>query len=155
VSIAGSSHYPQIYSWPISVIPGYEDNTGVPPEQIAIVRRRQVNLDGEVLHDLVIGPIIGLLENDSRSEESFTLEVVDSDDNAPASYGAALTLRVDGANVTSVEVVPGGKAVFAIEGSTKAFLKFKTTADGRFSGRMTLTHFGGILTRIEHEAELL
>lgn len=59
-----------------------------------------------------------------------------------------IAFRSEGANVTSLAIVPGGGAVFILEAATEAYLRFKATptldTDERH-GYITLAHFFGKL----------
>jgi len=81
-----------------------------------------------------LNPIFGLVEN--FSAEDFVFSAEQSSDNGVADAWVAANMRIGGAAVATVTVVPGGQVVFVIEGTTEQYLKFEALPT--VMGRLTL-----------------
>lgn len=91
-------------------------------------------------------PIHGVVSN--RGRTPFTLAIHQSTDNAAADPYAAINMRVNGAAVASVVVVPGARVVFSLETVTKSFLKVHSLASASPLGEVTLSHALGSLSSV-------
>jgi hypothetical protein len=132
-------HYPRIDEFLIGYSPDREQDD---PTRIGIIRQPgSDNRRGRV------GPLFGMVEN--MGDAALTFEVHQSSDNAVGDAYAAISIRVNGAAVSSVVVAPGGKVAFSVEVQTENYLKFKATAGSQ--GRLVLCSFGGHGDRRERE----
>lgn len=149
---SGNYYQPMVHSWSVG------GKTETDKTMVAIVCLAETDASGSDLPRGMIGPMFGLLENFSNFD--YVFRVKESNDNnagdppdpyAPAG-GIVNAFRVDGTNVTTITVKPGGKVSFILEATqTKRFLRFETTAAGTYYGKFTLVHFGGTVIRRDHE----
>ena len=156
-----AEHYPRINEFLIGETPDLETDD---PTLVGIIWQptdiRDPALVGVSALRGRIGPFFGLVENFGSVQ--FTFEVLESSNNestvdrdgtaVAADTYSAINIRVDGADVASVDVVAGGKVAFAIEGTFEDYLRFQATAGGL--GRLVLTHFGGDVQRRERKGVL-
>ena len=107
---------------------------------------------------LPVGPLFGMVEN--LGDDSFVFSVEESEDDDPGGEGdayAAINIRVGGAGVASVTVVPGGRVVFIIETAAitagNNYLRFKATATTKKQhGRLAIASWTDDLQRWESAA---
>jgi hypothetical protein len=101
-------------------------------------------------HDGIYEPLVGLIEN--FGDNPITVSITHSTDDAATDAYAALTLRVRGANVTSITIPPRASSSFLIEGflnplTVKKWLKVAATSRA-VNGRLSLFAFTGSLRRV-------
>ncbi len=72
-------------------------------------------------------PLFGMVWCEPRSTKSLVFSVKQSNDNGATDAFAAINIRVGGASVANVTVVPGGRVVFSLELQTKDWLQFLAT----------------------------
>lgn len=142
-----AEHYPRIDEFLIGYQPGLVLADGVTEDDklIGIVKQ-----PGTVSQRERVGSIFGMVENFGTA--SLVFEVLESSDNGKTDAYAAANIRVNGANVASVTVVPGGKVAFQIEGTQDDYLRFQATANAM--GRLVVCTFGGQLDRRVREGTL-
>lgn len=71
-------------------------------------------------------PMVCYVENLSE-DVVLTLDLAKSSDDGAADAFAAVNMRYNGANVSSIAVQPGGRAVFTVEAIDEKFLRWKAT----------------------------
>jgi len=91
-------------------------------------------------------PLFGMVEN--QGDAAFTFSLEQSDDNGDSDAYAAVNMRVQGANVASVTVVPGARVVFTVEAVTKKWLKMQV-AEAAAYGVAALSYWIGKVVRME------
>jgi hypothetical protein len=102
----------------------------------------KLTLDDRALQE----PLYGMVENQGSADFTFSLE--QSDDNGDTDAYAAVNMRVQGANVASVTVVPGARVVFTVEAATKKWLKMQV-AEATAYGLAAISYWLGKVTRME------
>lgn len=104
----------------------------------------------QVLDRLGASPLFGMVECFQGSPVPLVFSVQQSNDNGGSDAYAAINIRVGGASVASVTVVPGGRVVFALETQTKDWLKL--VAPRTAAGRLHICGFNIRLMRSFEES---
>jgi len=92
--------------------------------------------------------VAGAVGNNALAKTGAAIAVVGMAGGAEANE---VTVRRDGAGVTTITVEPGGRAVFIIEAATKEFLRFDTDEDN-VQGQLVLSTWNVNLERWQRDA---
>lgn len=121
--------------------------TGATDTRIGIIER----VDG------VRTPTIHATIRNTSPTQNLVLTAQDSPDNLRAGYdsGGNITMRVNGANVTTVTVKPGGRLPVDIENLPGAgkYVRFSASPEGSTSGVLTILYPIGEIHRIDRELD--
>lgn len=118
------------------------------------VSQLQVEAAGDVISGnpgiLITHLDAGVVGNNALVETSAGITAVGMAGGAEANE---VTVRRNGAGVTTITVQPGGRAVFIIEAATKEFLRFDTDEEN-VQGQLVLSAWGVNLERWQRDASV-
>jgi len=107
-----------------------------------VVLKRELNPSGDAVFNKLI---YGLLKNLGTAD--FTFSVEHSNDNGVVDTYVGVNIRVKGASVASVVVIPNAFQEFLIEVPTKRYIRLMADPQNTSTGRIVLSHYWGALER--------
>lgn len=123
-------------------------------QAINAVTQLKVEAAGDVISGnpgvLITHLVAGVGGNNALAETSAGITAVGMAGGAEANE---VTVRRDAANVTTITVQPGGRAVFIMEAATKEFLRFDTDEENA-QGQLVLSAWGVNLERWQRNASV-